>query len=78
MFENSEDNCYDDKLITKEIEDIRMSQFSNWQTNPGIASMRFSGSSETSGQQTMVGLKVDHMDGDTDSVRLFRAESLSS
>jgi len=46
--------------------------------NPAIASMRFSGSSETSGAQTMVGLKVDHNDGDTDSVRLFRAESLSS
>jgi hypothetical protein len=49
MFANGEDNDYDDKLITKEIEDIRMSQFSNWQTNPGIASMRFSSTSETSG-----------------------------
>ena len=78
MFVNGEDNCYDDKLITKEIQDIRISEFSNWQANPGIASMRFSGTSESSGMPTIVGLKVDHDDDDTDSVRLFRAESLSS
>jgi hypothetical protein len=55
-----------------------MSEFSNWQANPGIASMRFSGTSESSGMPTMVGLKVDHDDGDTESVRMYRAESLSS
>jgi hypothetical protein len=78
MFVGGEDNCYDDKLITKEIEDLRKSEFSGWQANPGIASMRFSSTTEGSGMQTMVGLKVDHDDNDTDSVRLYRAESLSS
>ena len=73
-----EDNCYEDKLITKEIEDIRNSQFSSWQMNTGVASMRFSGTSESSGFPSMVGLKQDHIDGDTESVRMFRAESLSS
>jgi hypothetical protein len=40
--------------------------------------MRFSSTSESSGMPTMVGLKVDHDDGDTESVRMYRAESLSS
>ena len=78
MLPDQEDNCYEDKLLTKEIDDIRNSQFSNWQMNTGVASMRFSGTSESSGYPTMVGLKIDHEDGDTESVRLFRAESLSS
>ncbi len=78
MIPNSEDTCYEDKLITKEIEDVRNSHFSSWQMNTGVASMRFSGSSESSGFPTMVGLKKDHDDGDSESVRLYRAESLSS
>jgi len=40
--------------------------------------MRFSSTSDGSGYPTMVGLKVDHDDGDSESVRLYRAESLSS
>jgi hypothetical protein len=78
MFVGGEDNCYDDKLIVKEIEDLRQSEISRYQVNPGIASMRFSGTSESSGMPTIVGLKTDHDDGDTESVRRFRAESLSS
>lgn len=46
--------------------------------NTGVASMRFSGSSESSGFPSMVGLKKDHDDDDSESVRLYRAESLSS
>ena len=71
-------NCYEDKLLTKEIDDIRNSQFSGWQMNTGVASMRFSGSSDSSGFPSMVGLKKDHDDNDSESVRLYRAESLSS
>jgi len=62
----------------KEIDDIRNSQFSNWQMNPGVASMRFSGTSESSGYPTIVGMKADPNDDETDSVRMFRAESLLS
>jgi hypothetical protein len=40
-----EDDCYEEKLLTQEIDDLRNTQFSNWQMNPGVASMRFSGSS---------------------------------
>jgi len=78
MVTKADENCYEDKLITKEIDEIRNSQFGNWQMNPNVASMRFSSTSDGSGYQTMVGLKQDHIDDDTESVRIFRAESLSS
>lgn len=77
----SKDNL-EEKLITSDVDDIRKSEFSKWQMNPGIASIRFS---ETSSNKKSDGLfnSLDKMDdsrddGDTESVRRFRAESLSS
>lgn len=78
MIPNQVSSSYEDKLITKEIDDVRRSQFQSWHLNTGVASMRFSSSSESSGFPSMVGLKKDHDDGDSESVRLYRAESLSS
>ena len=30
MVTKADENCYEDKLITKEIDEIRNSQFGNW------------------------------------------------